>query len=62
VGDACVTARAGSWTTGLSHTVGAGSDRLLVFMVGYENTSDPTVATIQYGGQSLTRAVSASCR
>jgi hypothetical protein len=55
VGDACVMARVGSWTTGLTHTAGAGNDRLLVFMVGYENASDTLVSTVKYGGQSLTR-------
>jgi hypothetical protein len=55
VGDACVTARVGSWSTGLSHTAGAGQDRLLVFTVGYENNSDPGISSVQYGGQSLTR-------
>jgi hypothetical protein len=55
VGDACVTARAGSWTTGLTHTVGTGNDRLLVFMVGYENGTDVAISTVRYGGQNLTR-------
>jgi hypothetical protein len=55
VGDACVTARVGSWTTGLTHTNGAGAKRLLVFMVGYENGSDVPISTVSYGGQSLTR-------
>ena len=38
-------ARVGAWTTGLPHTVGAGSDRLLVFMVGYEDggNNDPLI-------------------
>ncbi len=55
VGDACVTARVGSWTTGLTHTAGAGDDRLLMFMVGYENATDVAVSTVSYGGQNLTR-------
>jgi hypothetical protein len=55
VGDACVMARVGTWTTGLTHVVGAGNDRLLVFMVGYENSTDTLVSTVKYGGQSLTR-------
>jgi hypothetical protein len=55
VGDACVMARVAAWTTGLTHTVGAGNDRLLVFMVGYENGTDTLVSTVKYGGQTLTR-------
>jgi hypothetical protein len=55
VGDACVAGRIGSWTTGLTHTAGAGNDRLLVFMVGYENATDVAISTVKYGGQSLTR-------
>ena len=55
VGDACVVARVGAWTTGLTHTVGAGGNRLLMFMVGYENGSDSLISTVRYGGQSLTR-------
>jgi hypothetical protein len=55
VGDACVTARADTWTTGLTHTAGAGIDRLLVFMVGYENNTDTLINAVTYGGRSLTR-------
>jgi hypothetical protein len=55
VGDACITARVSTWTTGLTHTAGAGNDRLLMFAVGYENGSDVSVNTVSYGGQSLTR-------
>jgi hypothetical protein len=55
VGDACVTARVGAWTTGLTHTNGAGAKRLLVFMVGYENGSNVAISSVTYGGQSLTR-------
>ncbi len=55
VGDACIVARVGTWTTGLTRTVGAGTDRLLVFMVGYENNADTAVSTVRYGGQLLTR-------
>ena len=49
--------RVGSWTTGLTHTVGSGNNRLLVFAVGYENGgwSDPGVSSVTYGGQPLTR-------
>lgn len=54
-------ATANSWTTGLTHTAGVGPDRLLVFVVGYENCSgDPGVSAVSYGGRSLTRADGAS--
>jgi hypothetical protein len=56
VGDACVMARVGTWTSGLTHTVGAGLDRLLVFVVGYENSTDTLISTVKYGNQSLTKA------
>jgi hypothetical protein len=49
--------RSGAWTTGSTHTVGAGNDRLLVFFVGYEHSSDPGVAGVTYGGQALTRGL-----
>ncbi|HEX4823034.1 MAG TPA: thrombospondin type 3 repeat-containing protein [Candidatus Polarisedimenticolaceae bacterium] len=55
VGDACVTALADAWTTGLTHAAGAGADRLLVFMVGYENAADVPVSAVTFGGQALTR-------
>ena len=45
----------GSWGTGLSHTVEAGSDRLLVFVAGYESGSSPTLSAVTYGGQALTK-------
>ncbi len=47
----------GSWTTGLTHTVGAGTDRLLVFVTGFENGSDPDVTGVSYGGVAMTQAV-----
>ena len=49
--------RAGSWTNGLAHTAGTGSDRLIVFYVGYENDNadDFGVNAVTYGGQSMTR-------
>ncbi len=43
-----------AWTTGLTHTVSAGDNRLLLFAVGYENGSDPGVSAVTYGGQALT--------
>ncbi len=55
-GGAGTVARVGSWTNGTSHTVGAGSDRVLVFATGYENGSsnDTDVTAVSYGGQALT--------
>jgi hypothetical protein len=42
-------ARVGSWATGLTHTAGAGSDRLLVFLVGYEHANtDIGVTSVSY--------------
>ena len=51
-----VIARVGSWTTGLSHTVGAGSDRLLVFVTGYEHSANVSINSVTYGGQTMTQA------
>ena len=56
VGDACIVSRVGTWTTGLTVTAGAGKDRVLVFMVSYENTTDTLISTVKYGGQSLIKA------
>jgi hypothetical protein len=47
----------GIWTTGLSHDVGAGSDRLLVFVTGFENTSDSDITGVTYGGQAMSPVV-----
>jgi len=47
--------RASSWTQGLSHSVGSGDDRLLLFTVAYESGTDPGVNTVTYGGRPLTR-------
>ncbi|MGI9657545.1 MAG: hypothetical protein ACR2OD_01450, partial [Gaiellaceae bacterium] len=55
-------ALANSWTTGLTHTAAAGSDRILLFVAGMENGADPGVppagdrdlTAVTYGGQSLT--------
>jgi hypothetical protein len=57
IGDVCdlVVLRVGSWTTGSTHTVGSGTNRLLVFMVGFENNGDVSITGVTYGGQSLTR-------
>ena len=56
--------QANAWTTGLTHTIGTGSNRLLVFTVGMENgmeassppAGDRDVTAVSYGGQSLTLA------
>jgi hypothetical protein len=50
---------ADSWSTGLTHTTGSGSNRLLIFVVGYENSSDVGVTTVTYGTRTMTRAVGA---
>jgi len=50
-----VVGRITAWTTGLTHTVAAGTDRLLLFVVGYESGSDPGVSTVSYGGRTLVR-------
>ena len=55
---------ANAWTTGLTHTAGSGSDRLLVFIAGMENgmvggsppAGDRDLTAVTYGGQSLTPA------
>jgi len=51
-----VISRAGSWTTGLTHTAAAGSNRLLIFEIGYENNSGDVgdASSVTYGGQALT--------
>ncbi|HEX9751135.1 MAG TPA: Ig-like domain-containing protein, partial [candidate division Zixibacteria bacterium] len=50
-------ARVGAWTSGLTHTAGAGSDRLLVFAFGYENDGERPVTGVTYGGVAMTPAV-----
>ena len=49
--------RVGSWTTGLSHTVGAGTDRLLVFATGYETGTVNDITGVTYGGQAMSPMV-----
>ncbi len=49
--------RPAAWTTGLSHTPAAGSNRLLVFAVSYENASDIGVSSVSFGGRALTKIV-----
>lgn len=52
------------WTTGTTHAVGSGSNRLLVFIAGMENgmaggsppAGDRDLTAVAYGGQSLTSA------
>ncbi len=55
-----------TWTTGLTHTVPTGNDRLLVFAPMYEDcTADVGITTITWGGRTMTRiaggATSTSC-
>jgi hypothetical protein len=47
--------RVGAWGTGLTYSAGAGSNRLLVFALGYEAGADPGVSGVTWGGRSLTR-------
>ncbi len=47
-----------SWTTGLSHTAQAGSNRLLVFTAHAEDdNSDMNLTSVTYGGQSMTKVI-----
>ena len=53
-----------AWTTGTTHSVSAGTDRLLVFVAGMENgkqassppAGDRDLIAVSYGGESLTQA------
>ncbi len=50
--------RVGAWTTGLTHTVGAGTDRLLVLVACLENSgSDNDISGVTYGSQAMTPVV-----
>ena len=49
-----------AWTTGTTKTVSAGSNRLLVVAVGYENATDTGVSSVTYGTRSLTRITGTS--
>ena len=50
------------WTTGLTHSVSAGNDRLLVFVVGAEHGTPPigSITGVTWGGQALTPVGSAA--
>jgi len=53
-----VALHADGWSTGTgSYTVPSDSNRLLIFVTGYENDSDPGI-TVSFGGQSMTQAIS----
>ncbi len=52
--------RISSWTTGLTHTVGSGNNRMLVFAVGHENNGDAPISSVTYGGQTMIRVVEAT--
>ncbi len=47
---------ANGWTTGLTHVVGTGNDRLLIFVAGMENNGDRDLTAVSYGGQAMTQA------
>jgi type IV pilus assembly protein PilY1 len=51
--------RIGNWTkSGLdSYTVPAGTNRLLVFVTGFENDGDITINSVTYGGKAMTKAL-----
>ena len=42
-----------NWSTGLSHSVQGGSERLLLFTAGMEDANDRTITSASYGGQPL---------
>lgn len=45
----------GSWTSGLTHAVEAGSNRLLIFVAANENaTAGEYLSSVTYGGESMT--------
>lgn len=50
---------AGTWQTGLTRTMDAGSNRMLIFVASSEDTVDADLTSVTYGGQSLTHAKSA---
>ncbi|MGI9596648.1 MAG: hypothetical protein ACR2QK_10835 [Acidimicrobiales bacterium] len=47
----------GSWQTDLTHTAATGNDRLLLFVASNEESavSSPTLSSVTYGGQALTK-------
>ncbi len=49
---------AGTWQTGLTRTMDAGSNRMLIFVASSEDTVDADLISVTYGGQSLTHAKS----
>ena len=51
---------ANSWTTGLTHNVGAGSNRLLIYVVTIESAGGDVTA-VTYGGQAMTQGASSQC-
>ena len=46
---------AGSWTSGTSHAAESGSDRLLVLTAHVEHSSNISLNSVSYGGQSMTK-------
>jgi len=47
----------GSWTSGLSHSREAGSNRALIFIAHGESTADMNLASVTYGGQPMTKVI-----
>lgn len=50
----------GSWTSGLTHTAEAGSNRLLVFTAHVEEGGAINLNSVTYGGQSMTKVIDES--
>ncbi len=47
----------GSWTSGLTHTVESGSNRLLVFTAHAEDDAAIGLTSVTYGGQPMTKVI-----
>ncbi len=47
----------GSWTSGLSHAVESGTNRVLLFTAHVENNGTISLDSVTYGGQPMTRII-----
>ncbi len=56
-GDSSTVEILGSWTSGLTHTAEAGSNRLLVFTAHAEEAGAINLTSVTYGGQSMTKVI-----
>jgi hypothetical protein len=52
-----VAAVLGSWTSGLTHTVEAGSNRALILIAHVEEAGAISLSSVTYGGQSMTKVM-----